>query len=63
MANIAEKTRVRVLTAKPLPSGKSVNLVGSVWYHEGDVHVVRIHTPGLYGGGIMRFAASELEAI
>lgn len=63
MPNLEPKTRVRVLAAKPLPSGKSVQLIGIVWYVENDVHVVRIVTPGLYGGGILKLRVNEIEAV
>ena len=63
MTNFEPKTRVRIKAAKPLPSGKTVQLVGIVWYVENGVHMIHIATPGLYGGGILRLRADEIEAI
>lgn len=60
---IAEKTKVRLIERKPLPSGATVQLVGFVWYIENGLYVVRIATPGMYGGGIYRLRADEIEAI
>lgn len=57
------KTRVRITTPKPLPSGKTVQVVGSVWYVENGMYVVRVSTPGLYCGGVYRCPANEIEAI
>lgn len=63
MTNFKPETRVRIKAAKPLPSGKTVHLVGTVWYVENGVHMICIITPGLYSGGILRLRADEIEAI
>lgn len=62
MTTFEPKTHVRIKALKPLPSGKTVQLVGFVWYVEDGVHMVRISTPGLYCGGVLRLTADEIEA-
>lgn len=63
-ATFAERDRVRLKIAKPLPSGRTVQLVGMVWYQQDDgLYVIRIVTPGLYGGGIQRCAADDIERV
>jgi hypothetical protein len=58
------KDRVRIKTAKPLPSGKSVQLVGLVDFFRPDGLIeVRICTAGLYSGGIFKVSADEIEMV
>lgn len=61
MTTFEPKTRVRIKTPKPLPSGRTVQLVGMVWYVENGVYVVRVPTPGMYCGGVLRLTAGESD--
>jgi hypothetical protein len=59
-----KKDRVRLKQVKPLPSGKSVSLVGMIDYLRPDgLYEVRIVTPGLYGGGIFKVRPDEIEKV
>jgi len=59
----AKRDRVRILAAKPLPSGKSVQLTALVDYFRPDGLIeVRVCTAGMYCGGIFKVRADELEA-
>jgi len=58
------KDRVRIKAPKPLPSGRSVQLVALVSYFRPDGLIdVRVCTPGLYSGGIFKVSADEIEAM
>jgi len=58
------KDRVRLLAARPLPSGKLVWLIGLVDFFRPDGLIeIRISTPGLYSGGIFIVSADEIEKI
>jgi hypothetical protein len=60
----ARRERVRLKTPKPLPSGKTVSLVGLVDFIRPDGLIeVRVITPGLYGGGIMKVRPEEIERV
>jgi len=60
----ARKDRVRILAAQPLPSGKTVQLVGLVDFFRADGLIdVRVSTPGMYSGGIFKVSAGEIEKI
>lgn len=64
MTTFAKRDRVRIIAAKPLPSGKSVQLVALVDYFRPDGLIeVRVCTPGVYGGGILKVRADEIEKI
>jgi len=64
MTNLQKRDRVRILDAKPLPSGKSVQLVALVDYFRPDGLIeVRVCTAGLYSGGIFKVTAAEIEKI
>ncbi len=61
---LARKDRVLIKNAKPLPSGRSVQLIGLVDFFRPDGLIeVRICTAGIYSGGIFKCEASELEKI
>ena len=56
--------RVRILAAEPLPSGKTVQLIGTVDFFRPDGLIeVRVCTPGLYSGGIFKVTANEIEKV
>ena len=60
----AKRDRVRIKAAKPLPSGKSVQLVAMVDYFRPDGLIeVRVCTAGLYSGGIYKVTADEIELV
>lgn len=64
MATFTKRDRVRIKAAKPLPSGRTVQLVGLVDYIRPDGLIdIRICTAGLYSGGILKVRADEIEAI
>lgn len=56
--------RVRIKEAKPLPSGRSVQLVGRVDHVRDDGLIeIRVMNAGLYGGGIFKVRADEIEKV
>jgi hypothetical protein len=64
MSEFAKRDRVRIKAAKPLPSGKSVQLVALIDYFRPDGSIeVRVCTPGLYCGGILKVIPSEIEKV
>lgn len=62
--SFALRDRVRLKAAKPLPSGKSVQLVGLISFFLPDGLIeVRVCTAGMYCGGIYKVSADEIEAV
>ena len=63
-ATFTRRERVRIKAAKPLPSGRSVQLVALVdFIREDGLIEVRICTAGMYCGGIFKVRADELEKL
>jgi hypothetical protein len=63
-APFAKRDRVRILAAKPLPSGKTVQLVAMVDFIRPDGLIdVRVCSAGLYSGGIFKVRADEIKRI
>lgn len=64
LAKFAERDRVRIITPKPLPSGRTVRLVALVDHiREDGAIAVRVCTPGIYGGGILIVHANDIEKV
>lgn len=60
----AKRDRVRIKAAKPLPSGRTVQLIALVDYFRPDGLIeVRVCTPGMYCGGIYKVSADEIEKV
>jgi hypothetical protein len=58
------RQRVRIITPKALPSGRTVQLVALVDYFRPDGLIdVRVVTAGIYCGGIFKVSADEIEAV
>jgi hypothetical protein len=64
VTTFTKRDRVHILAAKPLPSGKSVQLIALVDYFRPDGLIeVRVCTAGMYCGGIFKVRADEIEAV
>ena len=62
MTKFAKRDRVRIIAPKPLPSGRTVQLIAMVDWLEDDGRIsVRVCTPGLYCGGIYKVQPNEIE--
>lgn len=64
MNTLTKFDRVRIKAAKPLPSGRSIQLIALVDYIADDGRIeVRVATPGIYCGGIYKVSADEIERV
>lgn len=60
----ARHDRVRIKTPKPLPGGRSVQLIGLVDFFRPDGLIeIRVCTAGIYSGGIFKVTANDIEKV
>lgn len=60
----SKRDRVRIKAERPLPSGRTVQLVALVDFLRPDGLIeVRVCTPGMYCGGIIVVRANDIEKV